>query len=150
MTDTPTPLRDPAFMQAFLDLVIPPGGDGKLPGAGSLDLAVDMAGRVEADPMLGPFVQAGLQAVHDAALVRDPSGLAALPPPAGAEVIESQLAAHPMLMIGVALHLYPAYYQHPRVLAGLGEPPRAPFPEGYDLEPTDPQLLQKLLDRRRT
>lgn len=134
-------------MQAFLDLVIPPSDDGKLPGAGSLDLASDMALRVEADPALGPFVQAGMQAVHDAALLRDPSGLAALPRQIRVEVIEAQLAAHPMLMIGVGLHLYPAYYQHPRVLEGLGEPPRAPFPDGYDLEETDPQLLEKLRER---
>jgi hypothetical protein len=147
MTDTSTPLRDSAFMQAFLDLVIPPSKDGKLPGAGSLGLADDMSGRVEADPALGPLVQSGLQAVHDAAVARDPAGLAGLPRLTAVEVVESQLAAHPVLMVGVALHLYPAYYQHPRVLEGLGEPPRAPFPEGYELEETDPQLLAKLRDR---
>jgi hypothetical protein len=54
-----------------------------------------------------------------------------------------------MLMLGIGLHLYPAYYQHPRVLEGLGEPPRPPFPDGYDLEETDPQLLEKLRDRQR-
>lgn len=150
MNDTPTPLRDSAFMQAFLDVVIPPSGDGKLPGAASLDLASDMASRIEADPALGPFIQAGLQAVHDAALVRDRAGLSGLSPQARVEVVEAQLAAHPMLMLGIGLHLYPAYYQHPRVLAGLGEPPRTPFPEGYTLEETDPQLMQTLLDRRRT
>jgi hypothetical protein len=150
MTTTTTPLRDPAFMQAFLDLVIPPSDDGKLPGAGSLDVAAQVAGQIEADPMLGPMVIAGINAIHDAALTRDGAGLPALSPAVGAEVVESQLAAHPALMIGMALHLYPAYYQHPRVLAGLGEPPRPPFPEGYTLEPTDPALMQKLLDRRRT
>ena len=149
MTTDTTPLRDSAFMQAFLDLVIPPSGDNKLPGAGSLDLAADMAVRIEADPALGPFVQAGLQAVHDAALARDPAGLSALSPQARIEVVEAQLAAHPMLMLGIGLHLYPPYYQHPRVLAALGEPPRPPFPEGYALEATDPALMQKLLDRRR-
>ena len=84
--------------------------------------------------MLGPFVQAGLQAVHDAALAQRPGGPRrdCRRTPAS-KWSKSQLAAHPMLMIGVALHLYPAYYQHPRVLEGLGEPPRAPFPEGYDL-----------------
>jgi hypothetical protein len=149
MADTLTPLRDSAFMQAFLDLVIPPSDDGKLPGAGSLDLASGVAGQLEADPALGPFVVAGLQAVHDAALARDPAGLSGLPQQARVEVVEAQVGAHPMLMIGLGLHLYPAYYQHPRVLEGLGEPPRPPFPDGYDLEETDPQLLEKLRDRQR-
>jgi hypothetical protein len=54
-----------------------------------------------------------------------------------------------MLMIGVVVHLYQAYYQHPKVLEALGEPPRPPFPEGYALEPTDPQLLEALRTRAR-
>jgi hypothetical protein len=150
MTNMTTLLRNSAFMQAFLDAVIPPGKDGKLPGAGSLGLASDVAGRIEADPALGPVVQAGLQAVEDGALARDPAGLSGLSPQARVDVIESQLGTHPMLIIGVGLHLYPVYYQHPRVLEGLGEPPRPPFPEGYDLEETDLQLLEKLRGRQRS
>ena len=149
MNDAPAPLRDSAFMQAFLDLAIPASEDGKMPGAGSLDLSSDVADKLEADAMLGPFVRAGLQAVHDAALALDPGGFAELSPEARLEVVEAQLVAHPMLMMGLARHLYPAYYQHPRVLEGLGEPPRPPFPEGYDLEETDPKLLERLHARRR-
>lgn len=149
MNDTSTPLRDLTFMEAFLDLVIPPSDDGKLPSAGSLGIAADLAGRLEADPALGPPVQAGLQAVHDAALLRDPAGFESLLPDARRQVVEAELGAHPMLMIGVVVHLYQAYYQHPRVLEGLGEPARPPFPEGYALEDTDPQLLERLHARRR-
>lgn len=148
--DARTPLRDSAFMQAFLDLVIPPSPDGRLPGAGSLDLTSGLADQLEADAMLAPPVQAGLQAVREAALARDPEGLSGLSPEARVEVVEAQLGAHPLLMLGLARHLYPAYYQHPRILEGLGEPPRPPFPEGYDLEATDPQLLEKLRARQRT
>ena len=150
MTDTPTPLRDSTFMQAFLDVVIPPSQDGRMPGAGSLGLAAYVAGALEADAMLGPLVQAGLQAVRAAALARDPGGFRGLSPRARVEVVQGQVGAHSFLMIGVARHLYPAYYQHPRVLEGIGEPPRPPFPEGYDVEATDPQLLEKLQARRRS
>lgn len=148
MSDT-TPLDDAAFMRALLDAIIPPGGGGRMPGAGSLGLGDEVAPRIAADPMLGPAVGAGIAAVRDAALARDPGGFAALPPDARAEVIESVLAAHPMLITGLALHVYPAYYQHPRVLEGLHEPPRTPFPEGYPLEDTDPALLSALESRRR-
>lgn len=148
MTDTLTPLRDPALMEALLDLVIPPSDDGRMPGAGRLGIVSELADKLEADQAVGPFVQAGLQAVHDAALARDPAGFSGVPSHVRVEIVEAQLGAHPMLMTGLALHLYQAYYQHPRVLEGLGEPPRAPFPEGYDLEETDPQLLEKLLARR--
>ena len=149
MTDIQNPLHDSAFMQAFLDVVIPPSGDGKMPGAGSLGLGATVAAALEGDPMLGPVVMAGLQAVRDAAIARDPGGLPGLSPDARVEVVKAQLESQSWLMLGVARYLYPAYYQHPRVLEGLGEPPRPPFPEGYEIEATDPQLLGKLHQRRR-
>ena len=144
MDSTQTPLRDPAFMEAFLDLVIPPGADGRMPGAGSLGLAAGLAASLEADASLGPLVQAGLRAVQEAALARDAAGFAGLSVAGRLEVVEAQARAQPMLMVAIARHLYPAYYQHPRVLESLGEPPRPPFPEGFEVEPTDPVLLAKL------
>jgi len=148
--DALTPLRDLAFMQALLDLVIPPSADGRFPGAGSLGIASAVAGQLEADAMLALPVQAGLQAVREASLARDPAGLPGLSLQARVEMLEAQLGAHPLLILGLARHLYPAYYQHPRVLEALGEPPRPPFPDGYDLEATDPLLLEKLRTRQRT
>jgi hypothetical protein len=43
--------------------------------------------------------------------------------------------------------LYIAYYQHPRVLEALGREARPPHPEGYEIEPFDPSLLEPV--RRR-
>ena len=149
MDDAPTPLLDTAFMDAFFDVVIPPSEDGRMPGAGSIDVTAEVAGKIEADPGLGPPVRAGLQAIREAALARDPRGFTALAAEARVEVVEGLLPTHPVLMVGVALHLYQAYYQHPRVLEALGEPPRPPFPDGYDLEPTSPQLLDRLRTRAR-
>ena len=78
--------------------------------------------------------------LREAALERDPAGFAALSSDERLEVVESQLKAHPALMNGITRHLYLAYYQQPTVLAGLGEPPRPPFPEGFEVEQTDSQL----------
>jgi hypothetical protein len=149
MNDTTTVLRDSDFMQAFLDVVIPPSKDGKMPGAGSLGLSEGLAAAIEEDPMLGPMVLAGLDAIRQAALERDPAGLAGLSPEGRLGVVQDGLNVHGFLMLGVTRYLYPAYYQHPRVLEGLGEPPRPPFPEGYEVEATDPRLLEKLLTRQR-
>ena len=145
MTDEPTILRDAAFMRAFLDLVIPPSDDSKLPGAGSLGLSSELADALAANS----GVVSGLQAVHEAALERDPAGLAALAPAARLELVETQLEPHPTLMAGITHQLYLAYYQHPTVLQGLGQPPRPPFPEGYTVEETDPRLIEVLQERRR-
>lgn len=150
MNDTLTPLRDAGFIEAFLDVLIPPSEDGMLPGAGTLGITPAVAASIEADPILGPFVRKGLYAIRHAALERDAGGFSSLSADARVEVVEAQLAAHPMLIGGVLFYLYQAYYQHPRVLQDLGEPPRPPFPEGYDLEPTDPGLLRKLRERARS
>jgi len=148
MPDTPNPLRDRALMEALLNLVIPPSWDGRLPGAGTLEMAGELADAIEGDDRLGPLIQAGLRAVHEAAIERDPGGLPGLSAHARVEVVQGQLAAHPVLMMGIARYLYPAYYQHPQVLVGLGEPPRPPFPEGYEVEPTAPWLIERLRARQ--
>ena len=149
MTETGAALNDPDFMKALLDLVIPPSASGDLPGAGALGLSPAVATALQADPLLGPLVEAGVQAVREAALSQDPEGLPGMAPQAGAKVVEAQLATHPLLIMGILRYLYPAYYQHPRVLEGIGEPPRPPFPEGFDVEATDAELLEKLRARRR-
>ena len=149
MTETPAALNDPDLMKALLDLVIPPSASGDLPGAGSLGLSAPVVTLLQADPMLGPLVEAGVQAVQEAALSQHPDGLPGVTAEAGVKLIEAQLGAHPALVMGLLRYLYPAYYQHPRVLEAIGEPPRPPFPEGFDVEATDPELLQKLLARRK-
>ena len=149
MTEPPAALNDPKFMKALLDLVIPPGAPGDLPGAGALGLSAAVVTAIQADPALGPLVEAGTQAVQESALSQHPEGLAGMAPQAGVKVVEAQLAAHPFLIMGILRYLYPAYYQHPQVLEGIGEPPRPPFPEGFDVEATDAELLEKLRARRK-
>ncbi len=151
MTETTAALDDQNFMKALLDLVIPPSLSGELPGAGALGLEPAVATALQADPLLGPLVEAGAQAVREAGLTQHPEGLSGMTPQAGTKVVETQLtSSHPLLIMGLARYLYPAYYQHPRVLEGIGEPPRPPFPEGFDVEATDAGLLEKLQARRKT
>ncbi len=148
MTKPPAALNDPDFMKALLDLVIPPNASGDLPGAGALGLSSTVATALQADPALGPLVEAGVQAVRETALSQNAEGLPGMTAEAGAKVIEAQLATHPLLIMGILRYLYPAYYQHPQVLEGIGEQPRPPFPEGFEVEATDAELLKKLEARR--
>lgn len=150
MTESSTALSDQAFMDALLNLVIPANASGSLPGAGTLGLSREVAAGLQADPMLGPMVGAGVQAISDAALAQHPQGLAGMTREAGTKLLQTQLSANPFVMIGLLRYVYPAYYQHPQVLKGIGEPPRPPFPEGFDVEATDAILLEKLEARRKT
>jgi hypothetical protein len=149
MTETTAALDDHDFMKALLNLVIPPSASGDLPGAGALGLEPTVATALQADPLLGPMVEAAAQAVRAAALTEHPAGLADMSPEAGTKIVEAQLTSHPFLIMGLLRYLYPAYYQQPQVLEGIGEPPRPPFPDGFDVEPTDPALLEKLKARQK-
>jgi hypothetical protein len=149
MTEPPTALNDQAFMDALLNLVIPPNASGILPGAGALGLSHAVATGLQADPLLGPMVKGGVQAIWEAALSQHPDGLPGMAPEAGTKLVQAQVSANPFFMMGMLRYLYPAYYQHPQVLRGIGEVPRPPFPEGFDVEATDARLLEKLQARRR-
>ena len=148
MTNMTDPLLDPGFMQAFLDTVIPPSPDGRMPGAGSLGIEDAVVAAVEQDSHSGQLIRAGLAAVESAASTSTEGGFTALSSADRVAVVSAVLPDHPQLMNAFARHLYLAYYQHPRVLVALGEPPRPPFPEGFTVEPTDPELLAKLMERR--
>jgi hypothetical protein len=151
MTEPRAALDDPAFMDAFLDLIIPPGPSGTPPGAGTLGLSAAVAAGLRADPLLGPLVEPGVEAVREAAVAQQPDGgLAGMTSEAGTRLLEAQISAHPVLMMGILRYLYPVYYQHPQVMAGIGEAARPPFPEGFEVEATDPGLLDKLRARRKS
>lgn len=147
MTNEPSLMRDAAFMAALLDTLIPASDDGRMPGAGTLGLAAGIADDMEASDRFGPAIASALRAVQDAALEHDAGGLAALSPEARHELLEAQVAAHPDLLRGITTPLYLAYYQHPAALEGLGEPPRPPFPGGFEVDETSPELFEKLRER---
>ena len=149
MTEPDAVLNDADFMKALLNIVIRPNASKDLPGAGDLGLASGVAASLQADPMLGPLVESGAQAVREAALAQQSDGLTGMTPEDGAKLIEEQLAAHPFFIMGLLRFLYFAYYQHPKVLEGIGEPPRPPFPEGFEVEATDAELLESLQARRK-
>ena len=149
MTQSRNALNDLDFMDALLDLVIPPNASGSLPGAGGLGLSSAVTAGIEADPLLGPMVGAGLAAIQEAALSENLRGLSGMTREAGKQLVETTLSTNPFVMMGLLRYLYPAYYAHPRVLEGIGEPPRPPFPEGFEIEATDARLLEKLQARLR-
>ena len=95
------------------------------------------------------MVKGGVQAIWEAARSQHSEGLAGMTPEAGTKLVQTQVSANPFFMMGLLRYLYPAYYQHPQVLRGIGEAPRPPFPEGFDVEATDARLLEKLQARRR-
>jgi hypothetical protein len=121
-----------------LDEIVPPSGDGRMPGAGSL-----VAGAVER------FVagNGGLPALAGALDALAAQGFAALPRERRTAAFADFAAREPGFVPGLLFPTYTSYYQHPRVYEGLGLDPRPPHPQGYSLEPGDFAKLEAVRAR---
>jgi hypothetical protein len=140
--------REPT-LSAVLDEIIPPSGDGTLPGAGTLGVAGHIAQAIERTPELEFTIAPGLAAADDLANERHGRGFAELPREQKLAVLSALDATQPAFIPTLTFHAYIGYYQHPRVIAGLGLEPRPPHPQGYVMEPNDLSLLDPVRQRPR-
>ena len=134
-------------LRALLDEVIPPSPDGRLPGAGALDLIGHVARTVRQTPMLAPVVEYGLSAIAELAGTRSPDGWAGLSRAARSALLAEFAAGDQLFMPALLFLAYSGYYQHPRVVEALGLEARPPHPKGYAMEAFDTTLLDAV--RRR-
>ncbi|MBW1688167.1 MAG: gluconate 2-dehydrogenase subunit 3 family protein [Deltaproteobacteria bacterium] len=125
-------------LASVLDEIIPPSGDGRLPGAGEVGLVRYIEQHA---PEIRPTIVQGLSALDELAHGRGARDFAALCREDKLELLNELSTAQPAFLPGLILQSYVGYYQNDRVLEGLGLEPRPPYPEGYKLEPTDLGLL---------
>jgi len=127
------------LLDAILDTLIPPSGDGRMPGAGSLGLSATVR---EQTREAREVVSAGLAAaeVHGFAQLDLENRVAVL------RQIESE---HPAFIATLYMPACTAYYQHPAANEGLGLPPGPPHPTGYQLEPGNLDALERVKKRGR-
>jgi hypothetical protein len=125
----------------MMDTLIPASADGRMPGASEAGAAEWVARAIERAPERRALVSRGVRLADD--LAREQSGrcFADLEAPARKEVVEALGAKDPDAFRELLTLVARGYYQHPRVLAGIGLEPRPPHPEGYAVEPTDFALL---------
>lgn len=147
MTDDGFTADEAALLASLLDEVIPPSADGRLPGAGALDLVPHMARAVRQTAMMRPVVEYGLGALADLARKKHADGWPALSADDRRAVFHEFAAGDQFFMPALLFLVYSGYYQHPRVVEALGLEARAPHPQGYAMEPDDWTLLEPV--RRR-
>ncbi len=135
------------LLEGLLDVVVPPSADGRLPGAGALGLVAHVVRTMERTPMLRPVVEHGLGAIAELATKRTAGGWAALSADERRAVFAELAATDQLFQPALFFLVYSGYYQHPRVLEALGLEPRPPHPRGYEMEPDDLSLLERV--RRR-
>ena len=136
---------DRVVLTRVMDLIIPPAGD--FPGAGVLGLAE----RLERASVRYGRLRSGLLTVLDAMSLdiasRIEGGFAALDEErqiAAITTVESDL---PIQFSEFVELVYETYYTDSRVYERIGWAGRPPQPEGFDLEPWDPAILEKVRKR---
>ena len=134
-------------LAGVLDLLIPPSGDGRMPGAGEVGIGARIDQVAQRDAGLRAVVAAGLAALDALAQASAASEFAALGGDARLAALHEVAAAQPGFVPSLIFHTYAGYYQEGRVLEGLGLDPRPPFPTGHRLDPFDETLLDPV--RRR-
>ncbi len=125
-------------LASVLDEIIPPSGDGRLPGAGEAGLVRYLEQHA---PELRPTLVQGLAALAELANARGARDFTALSREDRLEALNQLATVQPAFLPGLILQTYAGYYQNDRVLEGLGLEPRPPYPDGYKMEPADPGLL---------
>jgi len=130
-----------------LDELIPPSGDGRLPGAGALGIASDVETAVKATPALGPVIEGGLSALESLSHAHDAGGFAALSRGERVAVLREVEAADPAFVPTLLMLAYVGYYGNERVVAILKQDSQAPHPRGYDVGPDDLTLLDPVRAR---
>jgi hypothetical protein len=134
-------------LACVLDLLIPPSGDGRLPGAGEIGIGARIDQLAQREPGFRAVVADGITALDAMARRSDATEFATLAGEARLAALDEVAAAQPGFVPSLIFHTYAGYYQHGRVLEGLGLDPRPPFPTGHTLEPFDATLLDAV--RRR-
>lgn len=147
MTDAlTTPLTDTqrATLDIVLDLIVPPTPDGRMPGAAQVGVPEWLM--TQATDAL-PALRNELDRLDALSHARSGSAFASLDSRGRQALVDEQRALDPAFLSRLALETVTCYYQHDRVLTGLGQELRAPYPKGYQVLSGDLALLQPVRQR---
>jgi len=136
-------------LNEVLDELIPPSLDGKLPGAGEIDLAAAVEKALVRNPGMQPVIEQGLSAVAEIVRAHNLKEWVAAPAVQRGSMMRELEAKDAGFIMTLMFVAYAVYYQHERVLATLGLEARAPHPRGYDMRPHDLTLLEPVRRRGR-
>ncbi len=134
-TDHPLTESQQAVLTALLNTLIPPSDDGRLPGAGNLDLLDFMESALNPD-----FKTVVQEAIHTLG-----EEFADTTPDVRAERVSAFNAGHPALFAEIYQQALAVYYRQDEVLRGIGSGEGPPFPRGNDVADGDMTLLDPVI-----
>lgn len=133
-----------ATLDAVLNLIVPPSADGRMPGAAEVGVPAYLLAEA-ADAL--PALREELDEVERRAHARFARSFLVLAQGERASLIEALRAQAPAFMSRLAMETVGCYYQHDRVLEGLGLEARPPYPKGYQVVQGDLSLLEPVRAR---
>jgi hypothetical protein len=135
-------------LTSVLDEIIPPSTDATFPGAGALGLAAYVEQAMAQTPDLQPVIAQGIATLDRLAQARGAASFAALCREDRLASLHETTATEPAFLSSLTFHTYVGYYQHERVLEALHLEPRPPYPEGFEMQPSDLASLLEPVRRR--
>ncbi len=133
-----------AILDLVLNLIVPPSADGRMPGAAEVGVPAYLV--AEAPDAL-PLLRQELGQLELRSRERFARGFVELEEAERKNLIEAMRAQAPSFLSRLAAETLACYYQHDRVLAGLGLEARPPYPKGYQVAPGDLSLLDPVRAR---
>ena len=128
-----------------LDQLIP-GRDG-FPGAGELGVARHLDDVAASKPDLGRLFHDGLAAIESTSRETHSTAFADLGDDRKIEVLRTVEVESPEFFFKLVRHTYAGYYSNSRVIEAMGLEARPPQPLGFELDPFDPSIVEKVKER---
>jgi hypothetical protein len=145
-TDHPLNGTQKNTLDALLKLIIPASEDEKMPSAAEVGFLEYL---VHAEPDFIPRLKLSLDAIMDAAKPAHDKPFSEIDEPEQ-EILVNQLRRSQGKFFDWLTNLvFICYYQHDRVMVGIGLEPRPPFPKGNQVDDGDLSLLEPVSQRGR-
>ena len=133
-----------ATLDTVLDMIVPPSADGRMPGAAEVGVPAYLF--AEAPDAL-PALCRELEELERRSRERFAREFAELEERERKSLIAEMRAREPSFMSRLSMETLACYYQHDRVLEGLGMEARPPYPKGYQVVQGDLSLLEPVRAR---
>ena len=133
-----------ATLDIVLNLIVPPSADGRMPGAAEVGVPAYLF--AEAPDAL-PALCRELEELERRSRERFAREFAELEERERKSLIAEMRAREPSFMSRLSMETLACYYQHDRVLEGLGMEARPPYPKGYQVVQGDLSLLEPVRAR---
>jgi len=143
-TDNPLSDLQRRTLDTLLDMIVPASTDGRMPSAREVGF---IAWLTDISPKALPEIAEGLDEIDRIAQSTYAASMDVLSADDREAIIANLHKGQGRFLVQLTSEVISCYYQHPRVLEGLGLNAGPPFPAGNHVAPGDLSLLEPVIAR---